>query len=203
MSYRNDYRRNVIFCGYDEIEKRSINICDASEICFNDDTPYKKCPHVLYLDTIEEALKHKGLALYLKVNKDIDLIAFDKKYRRKLDYWYIYIYNQDLKYKKISKYTNIDIIEEYRMFGSYDSGYEFDIDYYYEKHKHLNLHPKRKEILDKVHSYLRKKKEVSSKDLVNEFKISIRNIQRYMNDINRLYNDIGYDYSKNVWYVCD
>lgn len=203
--YRTDYRKNIVYCNFSEVEKRSIVLYPSPGPAYNEDdflTPYRKAPINIILDTFEEALKHQGLALYLKVDKDINLVEFDKKYRKKLDYWFIRLYNQDLQYKD-NKYSNISLIDEKEMFGDHLDKAVYYIDTYFKEHKPLKIHPRRKEKLDKIHTYMQKNKEVKSSELVNEFNINIRNIQRYMNDINILYNDIGYDYSKNIWYICE
>lgn len=201
--YRMDYRKNIVYCGFNENEKRSLIIYPAPGPADNDDylTPYRKAPVSLIIDTFEEAKKHRGLALYLKVDKNIDLVEFDKKYRKKLDYWFIRLYNQDFQYKD-NKFSNISLINEREMFSDYTNQAIYYIDKYFKKNKPLKIHPKRKETLDKIHNYMKKNKEATSNELVNMLKINIRNIQRYMHDINLLYNDIGYDYSKNIWYIC-
>lgn len=204
VKYRTDYRKNIIYCGFNETEKRSLVLYEAPGPAYEDyeTTPYRKAPINIMLDTLEEAMKHRGLTLYLKVDKDTDLIEFDKKYRKKLDYWFIKLYNQEFE-RKDNKYTNISLIDDREMFSDYLDQAVYFIDTYFEKHKPLNIQPKRKEQLDKIHRYMKKNKEVSSNELVDTFQISIRNIQRYMNDINLLYNDIGYDYSNNIWYICE
>ncbi len=204
IKYRRDYRKNIVYCGFNETEKRSLILYLAPGPAYDEDeiTPYRKAPINIMIDTFEEAMKHLGLALYLKVDENINLVEFDKKYRKKLDYWFIRLYNQNFQYKN-NKFSNISLIDEREMFGDYFDQAVYYIDTYYKKHKTLKIHPKRREKLDYIHNFMKKKKEVKSNELVSVFNINIRNIQRYMNDINILYNDIGYDYSKNIWYICE
>lgn len=202
--YRTDYRKNIVYCGFNENEKRSLIIYSPPGPAYNEDdylTPYRKAPISLIIDTLEEAKKHRGLALYLRVDKKTNLVEFDKKYRKKLDYWFIRLYNQDFQYKD-NKFSNISLIGEREMFGDCTDQAVYYIDKYFEEHKPLKIHPQKKETLDKIHNYMQKKKEATSNELTTTLKINIRNIQRYMHDINLLYNDIGYDYSKNIWYIC-
>lgn len=202
--YRNDYRKNVVYCGFNEVEKRSLVLYDSpGPLCYDYEiTPYRKAPINIIVDTFDEALKHRGLALYLKVDRDIDLVRFDKKYRKKLDYWFVRLYNQEFKYKD-NKYSNISFIDEREMFSDYIDQTVHYIETYFKKHKTLKLHPKKKEKLDLLHDYMKQKKELKTSDLAVAFNINIRNVQRYMNDINTIYNDVGYDYSNNIWYICE
>lgn len=202
--YRIDYRKNIVYCGFNEVEKRSIVLYPAPGPTYHEDekTPYRKAPVNIVVDTLKEAMKHRGLALYLKVDKDINFVEFDKKYRKKLDYWFIRLYHEDFQYQD-NKFSNISLIDEREMFSDYDEKAIDYIDTYFKTHKPFKIHLKRKETLDTIHHYMQKHKEATSQELVDTFNINMRNIQRYMNDINRLYHDIGYDYSKNNWYICE
>lgn len=203
MKYRNDYRKLVVLCGFNETEHRSIRMYENPGKSYGNDNeePYRKSPVYLNLNTLEEAMKHRGLVLFLKVDKDIDYIEFDKKYRRKLDYWFINLYHEDFK-PKHNKWSNIYIIDEKEMFADYYDGFISEINLYFKKHPKLKLQAKKKVMLDNIHKYIRQVKEISTKELALKFEISPRNVERYMQDINILYNDIGYDYSKNIWYAC-
>lgn len=203
--YRNDYRKKIVICGFDEIEKKSIPLYEAAGKYYDGDyfTPYRKAPIFEFVDSLQNALKKQGLILVLKVEKDFNPIEFDKKYRQKLNYWYIYYYNENFKppYEH-NKFNNMYKIDEQWLYGSWIEDLTYEIDKYFAEHPKLKLHPKKEKLLDDIHFFVKKRKEVSSKEISCEFNVSIRNVQRYMNDINLIYNDIGYDYSLNIWYIC-
>ena len=54
-----------------------------------------------------------------------------------------------------------------------------------------------------LYEVMKKNKELSTKKISDEVVFSYRNIQRYMYNLNRVYNCIGYDYSRNIWYFID
>ena len=56
-------------------------------------------------------------------------------------------------------------------------------------------------IFSHIKQFLKKKKTIKTSDLARRFNVSIRSAERYLIDYNKLYRNIGYDYSKNEWYI--
>ena len=60
---------------------------------------------------------------------------------------------------------------------------------------------KKRNFIEQMHIFLKTKKTVKTSELVKKFHVNPRKIERYMKDYNKIYNNIGYDYSKNEWYI--
>ena len=54
--------------------------------------------------------------------------------------------------------------------------------------------------LNKFYSYLKDYKNIKTDKICNELNINEKKAQRYMNELNSIYHNIGYDYSLNEWY---
>ena len=70
-----------------------------------------------------------------------------------------------------------------------------------EKRKEKKYTKKRLDNINKIYEYLGSYKTIKTNKIVGDLKINPRMIERYMHDINNLYHNIGYDYSKNEWYI--
>ena len=55
--------------------------------------------------------------------------------------------------------------------------------------------------IEKIYKYIKNYKTIKTSQIAKELKISERMVQRYMKYINEIYNNIGYDYSNNEWYI--
>ncbi len=151
-------------------------------------------------DSFKEIFKHSGFALVLFM--DIENIRnFDIRYRYKLKYSHVFIYNENVRKSKFNKFSNISILnqEDYLDIDLLiDKYHEEDYEFFAPK---KFQHDKLKKLND-IHGFVKEKKAFSSLDVASNFNMSLRNVERYLNDINYLYNDIGYDYVKNEYYVC-
>ena len=138
------------------------------------------------------------------------------------------LYNE-ISYYDSNKYLKYDLYEYDRVnrlkYKNYNSVYIVSLDNMFDKYKYKNIYSniifinnldeinyliqdnnkkisniknnninKLKEYVDKQNNYF------SSKDIMNLFKVSNRWIKRYMKDMNDIYNNIGYSYSKRKWY---
>ncbi len=192
----NNIGRNVYICDTDDyglIDKKKLD---------NDDFNFR-FPYIKRVDDIETLKRKQGFLLiinerYLKEDNYIDI---DKKYRHLFNHFnLVYIVTSDLnKINKFHiKYTNMYFI---------DDNY-FDIDeliyLYYDyilSRKSVEFSKKKLEFLKEMNKYFKNKSKIKTEKLCSAFSISKRNAERYMNDYNCVYKNIGYDYNKDEWYI--
>lgn len=180
---------SVCFCGF---------LKDDFLVKFYSNSNYCK---VFKVNDFQEAFKISAFALVLHMNF-IDVRKFDIKYRRRLNYSMIIVFSENNCFKKYDRFSNIYLVDEenYRDL-------DIIINNAYEKKVHFSksfkFHHNKRIVLDRIYNYIKDKKCFKSLDLVKEFDISLRNVERYLRDIDYLYNIIGYDYVKNEYYICD
>ena len=187
----NKFQRNIVCVDFSYIEERDNGLPSFGKI--------------IYVNNMEEAYKHQGYLLIYKNNKHMSLIDFDKKYRRKLKkYERIMLYDPEYTDSMApEKYSHIELITSDTFLNLYDFLYDE-----YEEYKEMKKNPlkikytnKRLQNINMVKNYLKGKKEITTKEISKSLNMSCRNVERYMNDLNNLYYNIGYDYQKNTWYI--
>ena len=186
----NKTKKNIILVGFNDVEGKSIQI-----------PPIGKN---YYLNNMNEAKNHQGYLIIINNKDNINLVEFDKKYRKILNkYVNVWLYNE--KYNDTyNKWSNIRMVN--RDIFLFDSLYFWD---QYDEYKYLVEHEtvnkkytdKRLNNIANLHNYLKKYSTIKTSKISHDLKINSRMIQRYMKDINDIYNNIGYDYSNNEWYV--
>ena len=164
--------------------------------------PYIENSVVHYCDTISEAIKYQGYMIIINNIENINLVSFDKKYRKSLNkYERILIYNEKYNwtYDKWSRFEKVNrgIFDDY----SYQLGEEWDkykVDKENEISKKYNITKQNQ--LDSLYNYLKEYKTIKTSKIASDLNLNERTIQRYMEDINNIYHNVGYDYSNNEWY---
>lgn len=187
----NKTRKNVVIVGFlDEAERRSVSI------------PFIDGGNIHYVSNLSEATKFQGYMILIDNRDNIDLVELDKKYRKTFNrFELIYIYNE--KYKE--RYYKYSRFKTWNREIFCDLSYEFACDWDdYKKIKENSIktkYNKNKETkLNMLYNFIKDKKEITTKEIKKILGISERNIQRYMEDINNIYHNVGYDYSNNEWY---
>lgn len=187
----NKFQKNIVCVDFSYIEERDNGLPSFGKI--------------IYVNNMEEAYKHQGYLLIYKNNKHMSLIDFDKKYRRKLKkYERIMLYDPEYTDSMApEKYSHIELITSDTFLNLYDFLYDE-----YEEYKEMKKNPlkikytnKRLQNINMVKNYLKGKKEITTKEISKSLNMSCRNVERYMNDLNNFYYNIGYDYQKNTWYI--
>ena len=160
-------------------------------------------PYIKQVDTLEDLKRKQGFLLIIDEEKlpEKEIVDIDKTYRSLFNHFqFVYITTNDekkmnfyhLKYSNLY-YMNREYIDNDSLLELY---YEFLLN-----NKRIKFSKKKKECLEKMHQYLKKKNVVTTNELANTFSLSYRNVERYMNDYNQLYKTIGYDFKENAWYI--
>ncbi len=191
--------RNVYICGdYNGFltDKRDIAKYD------DEDNNFFHFPYIKPVKNINDLQRKQGFLLLIYDNflEVKDCLSIDKKYRKLFNHFnLVYIITEDeekLEQGHI-KYTNINFASE--ILDDEDIN-ELYYDYILNTET-INFSSSKIKILSDINNFLKNKKTIKTNDLANNFNISIRQAERYMIDYNKLYRNIGYDYSKNEWYI--
>lgn len=194
----------IIAVGFDsETLLKRYNISgDVKYIDIEDIPNHKADILIICLDQLtelyEELYYYENYNLennYKHFYKKVDLYEFDRLNRNKYkNYKKVYIVSIDCFFKEFnyhfkSLYTNLNFIDDFEI---------IDVEINDEVLNTSNIKTcnicKLKKYVDKQEDYF------DSKDIMKEFNVSNRWVKRYMYDMNKLYNNIGYSYSKRKWY---
>lgn len=185
----NKFQKNIVLVGFSDIEIRSISIPPVGD--------------VIYLNDIKQANYHQGYLLVINNRNNIDIVSFDKKYRKTINkYAKVWLYNENYIESK-HKWSKIEFVNR-NIFEIDELTFWEDYDLYKENIKEINkikYTPKRLNNIERIYNYLKIYRIVTTSQMSKDLNISERMIQRYMHDINILYKNIGYDYSNNQWYI--
>ena len=185
----NKTQKNIIIVGFDELEERSIGV--------------PKIGDVLYLDNMDEANKHQGYLIIINNKDNLDIISFDKKYRKVLNkYAFIWLYSKKNKPCRVG-YCNIELVDDF-IFDDLTLNIWDDYERYKERIENKierKYTSKKLDKLNKLYNFLKDYKIIKTAELSYLLNMNPRTVQRYMRDISNIYHNIGYDYSNNEWYI--
>lgn len=187
----NKAKKNIVIVGFAQEECNSIGL------------PYIEKNEVHYVNEIKESIKYQGYLLIINNKDNKNIIDLDKKYRKSFNkFEKVWIYNEKYKWKE-DKWSGIEKANrEIFLDISFNLTEEWE-EYKAKKEKNtisLKFNLDKQEKLAELYSYLKNFKTIKTKQIVNDLKISARSIERYMFDLNNIYHNIGYDYSRNEWY---
>ena len=158
---------------------------------------YKGDLLIINLDNIKDLYDNVSFYDQLKYEK-YDLYEYDRLNRKRFsNFGRVIIVSLDLffdKYNYKNIYSNISFVNDV---------IDVDVENIYNNSIKKVSNIKNNNIL-KLKSYVDNKKNYfNSIDIINTFKVSNRWVKRYMKDMNDIYNNIGYSYSKRMWYKVD
>ncbi len=170
---------------------------DITVIDINDVSKYKGDILIIDLDQLEnlneELFEHDSMK-YKYNYKKYDLYEFDRLNRYKYR-----------NYKKVIIVAHNEYFDEYKTYKNQYSNIYFALDLEYidfniidNKNKISNI--KNNNILKLIEYVDKQSSYFDSKPIMKLFNVSNRWIKRYMKDMNDIYNNIGYSYSKRKWY---
>ncbi len=207
--YVKEREKNAIFIGFSEEDKKRNSFVSGKDYLIDEREAI--FPKIFYYDSEDNVNRMHGYCVYIKVNYDIkyvkeNFILLDKIYRKKYRYFKsIVLYSEKFPeeaYFNFGKFSNLEIIDKYIL---YDYNY---FDSIFEEYRNYCIKYKKKKYskpklikIDNVRKILKDKKQISTNEIVALTGLNERSIQRYMHDINYLYNEIGYNESTNLWYI--
>ncbi len=179
------------------------HLFDKRDTDYIDDENHFHFPYIKDIDKLESLERKQGFLLIIGEDKlsEKDILNVDKKYRKLFNQFkFVYIITDDKK--KIDfyhlKYSNIYYVSN----DFFDNEYLLEIYYkYLLNSKKLKFSKHKIEYLEKMHLYFKNKTIVTTNELAKKFSLTYRSVERYMNDYNKIYKNIGYDFKENAWYI--
>lgn len=186
----NKFKKNVVIVGFNEEERNSISY------------PVIENGEVHFCNSISEAILYQGYMLIIDNSNNNDLVLLDNKYRKSFNkFERILIYNKNYKWK-YNKWNRFEKVNR-DIFNDYSFQFSEEWDKYKDNKKDESkqlLSGNKLNKLNKFYSYLKDYKNIKTDKICNELNINEKKAQRYMNELNDIYHNIGYDYSLNEWY---
>lgn len=195
----NKYSRNIVIVGKNNYDIKDIR--DTKNNWSNSDYTHR-FPYIIEVNDLKEALNHQGFLLIINELdiEPISYIDFDIKYRNKFKNYNLVIINSDKIGKNNQNILDTKLIINKKFYLNnliLTNMYE----YYINEKEHIKFTLKRKQNIDMLYNYLKDKTFITTKKISNDLKVSKRWVQRYMQDINLLYENIGYDENNKRWYI--
>ena len=192
----NDIKRNVVFVGFSDNQKKLVS---------EDSYKWDKFPKLIFEETIDAALKHQGFLIVIKAeNMPNNFLEFDinnrhyfKNYDKVIYCVKNYRYMTNTTFSKMSKIS----FEPFNYFYNFNSYFLIRMYKEYLKNNNSNKTKKRLDNIESLNNYLKGKKKVTTEEIMKHFGVSSKWVQRYMADVNQKYHNIGYDYLDKCWYI--
>ncbi len=175
--------------------------------------------NVLCLNSIKDISNYKADILIINLDdymnnlydelKKCELYKEDNYHKHLYHKYDLYEYDR-LNRKKYENYKKVFLVSIDWLFEEYNYKNIYSNIYFVNDQAKLDLsiddgnskisNIKNKNI-SKLKEYVDNQKDYfNSKDIMEAFNVSNRWIKRYMKDMNDIYNNIGYSYSKRKWY---
>lgn len=140
-------RRNLILCGFSQVEKNSTNLSDIRErkdMWYGDDYTHR-FPYLLYVNTLDEAFQHQGFLLIINCGIR-NMVEIDKNYRKKFKNYdmIMVVTDNNEALSKPDQYSGIYKISKNYLYGLF----YMNVEEIYRNYK--------KEIIERPH-YIAKK----------------------------------------------
>jgi len=213
----NKLSRNIVYVGNDSYYKGNLKLCDVKNKKNQPSNKNVRFPHLVQVNNIEDLKRKQGFLLVLTIDDlcyyldtiDIykpDVYEIDRHIRKKFkNFQYVIIISiEEFDYGHIP-FSNIYVEFANKYFNN-NEGLNILIDKLYEEYmslKKIKLSKIKKENIEKLRTYLRKKKKefITTKEIMEDLNVNEKWIQRYMKEMNNIYHNIGYSKIKRVWYV--
>lgn len=199
--------RNIVFVGFTDEEKSKIKINDTRELKENWNimaAHLKRFPYVLFLENMEDALRHQGFIVFIK-HKDVFEEKINKKYRSlSRRYYHVIVCIEE---KNLRNNLKTETIIKERL---YDEKINRDLNSWYynylkeenrkkELEKKIKMNPKKGKIAIALKDYIGNKESFTAKEIREHFNIPLRTAQRYINYMNEIFENARYDAKTKIW----
>jgi len=209
-------KRNIVYLsdGYDSYYKDTLKLFDFR---FIESQTISAEPNFVKINKLEELERKQGFlliltmdALYDSFPKVVDMVEPDvyeidrhtRKIFKNFDY-VILISNEEFDYGHVH-FSNLYVVFANNYFDNAE-GINILIDKIYEEfrsRKESKISKIKNDNIEKLRTFIRKlKKDFFTTDEVKQkLNVNEKWIQRYMKEMNNIYNNIGYNKRKRLWY---
>lgn len=209
---KNTKKRNLVYIGYS-----LKNDCHLEDVKERSEEKQKlgdyRFPHLVKRNSIKELKREQGFLLLAGVedfpHDSLDeyrpnVYELDRIYRKKLQRftYVILLSSEDFHFGRIP-YSHIFVVSFRDFMEKCNDGI---VDKMYQEYKEKTpskKHLKKQENIKMLYQFLKKKRNpfIATKEIMKELNVTARWVQRYMNEINEMYHNIGYNRFKRKWYV--
>ena len=203
-------KRNIVYVGCESYYKVDLKICDTK---INNVEP-----NLIKINSLKEIGRKQGFLLLITMDElydcfpnVIDTIEPDvyeiDRYTRKIfkNFEYvILISNEEFDYGHVH-FSNMYVVFANNYFNT-NEGINVLIDKIYEDYiskKEIKLSRIKSDNVEKLRTFIRKlnKDFFTTEEIKQKLNVNDKWIQRYMKEMNDIYNNIGYNKRKRLWYV--
>ena len=186
--------RNIVFVGFTDEEKSKIKINDTRELKENWNimaAHLKRFPYVLFLENMEDALRHQGFIVFIKYKDGLEE-KINKKYRSlSRRYYHVIVCIEE---KNLRNNLKTEIIIKERL---YDEKINRDLNSWYYNYLKERVGYVFKDRFLK--DYIGNKESFTAKEIKEHFNIPLRTAQRYINYMNEIFENARYDAKTKIW----
>jgi len=199
-------KTDIFYIGSDDYYKGDLKLCE------ND------CFRLNKINSLDEINDKKGFLLLLTFDLiyeafpdisdyyELDVYEIDRNIRKLFcNFEYVIIISiEEFDYGHIP-FSNIYVEFANKYFNT-EKGINILVNKIYQEYinkKELKISRIKSSNIKKLKSYIDKYPEefITTKEIMNKLKVNEKWLQRYMKDMNYLYNNIGYNKKKRLWYV--
>ena len=203
-------KRNIVYVGSDSYYMEWLKLCDTKINNIE--------PNLIKINTLEELERKQGFLLLLTMDElydclpnVVDMVEPDvyeiDRYTRKIfkNFEYvILISNEEFDYGHVH-FSNMYVVFANDYFDI-NEGINILIDKIYEEYvsKKESKHSRIKcDNVEKLRIFIKnlKKDFFTTDEIKQRLNVNDKWIQRYMKEMNNIYNNIGYNKKKRLWYV--
>ena len=199
------------------MRKRNIT-CIGSRAYYDDAMGLKREQsfQMVFLSRYQDIRRKQGFALLLTIDdlygyypdqEEIDVYEIDRYIRSHLRHFdYVIVFSVDeFDFGRVP-YSHTFFVWANNYFEEGDCDLTALLEELYEKNKTSKKKPFSKKKMEQIHrlkNYLvRSKREFFSTEMIeNRFHVNKKWVYRYMHDMNTLYDNIGFNRKKRLWYV--
>ena len=192
----NNLKRNVVFVGFNENQKKLIS---------EDSYKWDKFPKLIFEDTLDGALKHQGFLIVIKIdNMPNNFLNFDVNNRH-----YFKNFDKVIYCVKNYHYITSNVLSKMSKITFEPFNYIYNFSSYFLIRMYKNFLEKnnskktkrRLNNIENLNKYLKGKKQVTTEEVMKQFGVSSKWVQRYMEDVNEKYHNIGYNFIDKYYYI--
>lgn len=216
MNNMDKLRRNIVYVGSDSYYKDDLKLYDAKDI-EKGESNNNDYPHLVKINNLKELERKQGFLLVLTMDDlseylpnvidpyQPDVYEIDRHARKTFQNfeYTIIISAEEFDYGHIP-FSNIYVEFANKYFNT-KKGLNILIDKLYKEYtskKELKLSNIKRNNINKLKQYIdnHQNEYITTKEIIESLNINEKWLQRYMKDMNKLYNNIGYNKRKRVWY---
>jgi len=203
-------KRNIIYVGTEDYYKNTLKLRDTKLNNIE--------PNFIKINTLKELERKQGFLLLITMDELYDYLpnvvdTFEPdvyeidRYARKIfkNFEYVILISiEEFDYGHVP-FSNMYVVFANKYFNT-DKGINVLIDKIYEEFiskKENKISRIKNDNIEKLRAFIKKLKKdfFTTEEIKQKLNVNEKWIQRYMKEMNKIYNNIGYNKRKRLWYI--